>query len=85
MKMLIATLLCAAILSPAVEAADWAACKKRKVEAVKLDQALRRGHKRSGYKSGAAMKRARREAEQWLWKNCRYHSRRLRDIERQMM
>jgi hypothetical protein len=31
------------------------------------------------------MKKARRAKEEWIWKNCRYYSRRLRDIERDMM
>ncbi len=66
-------------------AADWPQCKSAKREAVRLQQALRDGRKLKGYKSGAAMKRARKSRELWLRKNCRYHSRRLREVERSMM
>ncbi|WP_269618776.1 hypothetical protein [Zhongshania sp. BJYM1] len=66
-------------------AADWQACRARKVEAVRLEQALGDGKKLKGYASGAAMKKARRAKEDWIWKNCRYYSRRLRDLERDMM
>lgn len=68
-----------------LHAADWDACRARKIEAVRLEQALGDGKKLKGYASGAAMKKARRAKEDWIWKNCRYYSRRLRDIERDMM
>lgn len=70
---------------PIVHAASWDACRARKIEAVRLEQALGDGKKLKGYSSGAAMKKARRAKEEWIWKNCRYYSRRLRDIERDMM
>lgn len=66
-------------------AAEWSECRRVKRDVVTLQQALREGRKLKGYKSGAAMKRARRDGDIWLRKHCRYYSRRLRDIERQMM
>lgn len=72
-------------LSADLLAADWDACRARKIEAVQLEQALGKGKKLKGYASGAAMKKARRAKEDWIWKNCRYYSRRLRDLERDMM
>ena len=68
-----------------VQAADWQSCRARKIEAVRLEQALGAGKKLKGYASGAAMKKARRAKEDWLWKYCRSYSRRLRDVERDMM
>ncbi len=68
-----------------VQAADWPECESAKREAVRLQQALRDGRKLRGYNSGAAMKKARRSRDEWLRKNCRSYSRRLRDVERSLM
>ncbi|MDF1693269.1 MAG: hypothetical protein P1U47_12890 [Zhongshania sp.] len=73
------------VMSHSARAADWKACRARKVEVVRLEQALGAGKKLKGYASGTAMKKARRSKEDWLWKHCRSYSRRLRDVERDMM
>ena len=73
------------VTTPTLQAADWPECRNVKREAVRLQKALRDGRKLSGYRSGSAMKKARRDKDVWLRKNCRYHSRRLRDLERDMM
>ena len=79
-------LLCAVLsLALPTHAADWRACRAKKVEVVRLEQALGAGKKLTGYASGAAMKKARRSKEDWLWKHCRNYSRRLREVERDMM
>ena len=70
---------------PTSWAADWPECRNAKRESVRLQKALRDGRKLSGYSSGSAMKKARRDKDIWLRKNCRYHSQRLRDLEREMM
>ncbi|AKH68442.1 hypothetical protein IMCC21906_00750 [Spongiibacter sp. IMCC21906] len=85
MRTVITALLIGVILISQSQAASWKSCKKRKQEAVRLEQALGKGKKLKGYKSGAAMKKARRNHEQWLWKNCRYYSSRLRDLEQELM
>ncbi len=73
------------VMNHSARAADWNACRARKVEVVRLEQALGAGKKLKGYASGAAMKKARRSKEDWLWKHCRSYSRQLRDVERSMM
>ena len=82
--LLVGSLLSIAAVAPA-NAASWEQCRREKIEAVRLEQALGEGKKLRGYASGTAMKNARRKKESWLWKNCRSYSRRLRDIERDMM
>ena len=85
MKSRLIVFVCCFCIFPTVNAADWKACRAKKIETVRLEQALGDGKKLKGYSSGAAMKKARRAKEDWIWKNCRYYSRQLRDIERDMM
>ncbi|WP_295874647.1 hypothetical protein [uncultured Zhongshania sp.] len=85
MKFRLAVFLFCFCIFPAVHAAGWESCRARKIEAVRLEQALGDGKKLKGYASGAAMKKARRSKEDWIRKNCRYYSSRLRDVERDMM
>jgi|TARA_R110000772_G_scaffold155288_1_gene266361 hypothetical protein len=85
MKYPIALLSAVLTIAAPAQAADWRACRAKKVEVVRLEQALGAGKKLKGYASGAAMKKARRAKEDWLWKHCRSYSRRLRDVERDMM
>ncbi len=85
MKYSIALLSAVLIFAAPVQAAGWQACRARKIETVRLEQALGAGKRLKGYASGAAMKKARRAKEDWLWKNCRSYSRRLREVERDMM
>jgi hypothetical protein len=85
MKYPIALLCIVLTFAVQVHAASWQSCRARKIETVRLEQALGAGEKLKGYASGAAMKKARRAKEDWLWKNCRGYSRRLREVERDMM
>jgi hypothetical protein len=71
--------------SMALQAADWLSCRASKVEVLQLEKSLRSGKKLKGYASGAAMKKARRRKDDWLWKHCRAYSSRLRDVEASMM
>lgn len=85
MKALYAGVVLAIIVCTPAWGGNWKACKKEKIEVVRLEQALGHGRKLAGYRSGSAMKKARRSKEEWLRKNCRYHSRQLRDLERELM
>ncbi|CAA0105816.1 Uncharacterised protein [Zhongshania aliphaticivorans] len=85
MKFRLLVLLYCLSIFPIAHAASWQACRAKKIETVRLEQALGNGKKLKGYKSGATMKKARRSKEEWIWKNCRYYASRLRDIERDMM
>ncbi len=85
MKITITAILISVMFLQQAQAADWQACKRQKIEVIKLEQALGQGKKLKGYGSGAAMKQARRDKEDWLWKHCRYYSNRLRNLERDRM
>jgi hypothetical protein len=85
MKSRLIVLICCTGIFTDAHAASWEACRAKKIEVVRLEQALGDGKKLNGYASGAAMKKARRAKEDWIWKNCRYYSSRLRNIERDMM
>ncbi len=67
-------------LAGPAQAADWRQCKSEKLEAIRLEKALRKGRRLKGYGSGAAMKRERRRIDEWLWKNCRSYYSELRDL-----
>lgn len=85
MRIVMCCVVLAVTAVPDVQAADWPECRQVKREAVRLQKALRDGRKLTGYRSGSAMKKARRDRDIWLRKHCRYHAKRLRDIERDMM
>lgn len=65
---------------PPVLAADWQACKKTKLEALQLDDALRRGSVLRGYRNRSQMRATLRDRDKWLWRNCRRYSGELREL-----
>lgn len=73
-------LLFASLVATSAHAASWEKCKSRKLEAIRLEKALRRGSKVKGYRSREAMRRERRHLDDWLWRNCRYYDSELRDL-----
>lgn len=63
-----------------VQAADWSDCRRTKLEAISLEQALRKGYLLRQYASRSAMRQRLRDRERWLWRNCRRYSSELREL-----
>jgi hypothetical protein len=66
-------------------AADWSACKTAQSRLLRLERAGRNGKPALGHRSRASMRREVDQLDTWLWKNCRSHSRELRELERQRL
>ncbi|MBB3048302.1 hypothetical protein FHR99_002576 [Litorivivens lipolytica] len=62
------------------QAVDWSDCRRGKLDALSLEQALRKGHMLRGYPDRSAMREALRERNDWLWRNCRRYSGKMRDL-----
>ncbi len=78
MKSLI--LFCFLLYCGLVQAADWSDCRRTKLEAISLEQALRKGYLLRQYASRSAMRQRLRDRERWLWRNCRRYSSELREL-----
>lgn len=63
-----------------VQSADWSDCRRTKLEAISLEQALRKGYLLRQYASRSAMRQRLRDHERWLWRNCRRYSSELREL-----
>lgn len=62
------------------QAADWSDCRRGKLDALSIEQALRKGYVLRGYADRSAMREALRERDRWLWRNCRRYSSKMRDL-----
>ncbi len=63
-----------------IHAAEWRDCRRTKLEALSLEQALRKGYTVRQYASRSAMREKLRDHDRWLWRNCRRYSSDLREL-----
>ncbi len=74
-------------LTPSISAAaDWPACEKAKLRALKLERgnAMQKTSKSKKSRGDDRRQRA-EEIDTWLWKNCRDYSYELRQLEQDHM
>ena len=76
-----------ALLATRVDAAEWKACERAKLQLLRQEQIQRSGgaHGRRHHRRATTPARNAAELDEWLWKNCREYSYELRALEQSRM
>lgn len=64
---------------------SWPECKHEKLLALKLNKALRKGKFPAGYKKKAAIRADLRAADRFVYKECKSHRKKLRELEKKSL
>ena len=64
---------------------NWQDCRQQKLRQLTLEQGIKEERYYYGYRSRSAMKKEVRRIDEWLWKECRRYSKKLRKLYQKRM